>query len=97
GAPPYLWSSAPGRLPPGLALDPVTGTIAGTPTQVGTFNFVAKGTDSGNPPQTANANDFIQIRPGLGRNDSVATATPLGNSANLQTPIPISISPYLDT
>ena len=96
GTPPYSWSISSGQLPPGLALDPVTGNIDGTPTQVGTFNFVAKGTDSGNPPQTANANDFIQIRPGLGRNDSVATATPLGNSANLQIPIPLSISPYID-
>ena len=96
GTPPYSWSISSGTLPPGLNLDPVTGYIDGTPTQVGTFNFVAMGTDSGNPVQTATANVFIQVRKGLGRNDSIATATPLGNSGNLQIPIPLSISPYLD-
>jgi len=96
GTPPYSWSISSGQLPPGLNLDQATGYIDGTPTQVGTFNFVAMGTDSGNPVQTATANTFIQIRKGLGRNDSIATATPLGNSASLQLPIPLSISPYLD-
>jgi len=96
GTPPYSWSISSGQLPPGLNLDPATGYIDGTPTQVGTFNFVAMGTDSGNPMQTATANAFIQIRKGLGRNDSIATATPLGNSASVQIPIPLSISPYLD-
>lgn len=57
-----------------------TGFING-PTQVGTYNFVVTATDSGSPAQTATANDFIQIRTGPGRNDTVATAT-LGNSAN---------------
>ncbi len=94
GTPPYTWSISSGQLPPGLSLNSATGYLDGTPTQVGTFNFVALGTDSGNPPQTARANDFIQIRPGLGRNDSIATATPLGNSGTL--PIPLSISPYID-
>lgn len=96
GTPPYSWSISSGQLPPGIALDPVAGYLDGTPTQVGTFNFVATVTDSGAPPQTANANDFIQIRPGLGRNDSIATATPLGNSANQPIPITFSISPYID-
>jgi hypothetical protein len=96
GTPPYTWSIASGQLPPGIVLDPASGYLDGTPTQVGTFNFVAKAVDSGNPPQTATANDFIQIRPGLGRNDSINTATPLGNSANQPIPIIFSISPYID-
>ncbi len=96
GTPPYTWSISSGQLPPGIALDPVTGYLDGAPTQVGTFNFAAKATDSGNPAQTSTANDFIQIRPGLGRNDSIATATPLGNSANQPIPITFSISPYID-
>jgi hypothetical protein len=81
-------------LPPGLTFDSATGYIDGTPTQAGTFNFVAQGTDSGQPVQTATANDFIQVRKGLGRNDSIATATPLGNSA-INSPV-LSISPYID-
>ena len=96
GTPPYTWSISSGQLPVGLNFDPTTGFIDGSPTQIGTYNFVATGTDSGNPPQKANANDFIQIRSGLGRNDSIATATPLGNSASLPTPTPLSISPYID-
>ena len=63
---------------------------------MGTFNFTPRGTDSSQPAQTATANDFIQIRKGLGRNDSIATATPLGNSANVNIPIVLSISPYID-
>lgn len=96
GTPPYVLSISSGNLPPGLSLDPSTGYIDGTPTQVGTFNFTATGQDSSSSPQTANANDFIQIQKGLGRNDSIATATPLGNSASLNIPVVLSISPYTD-
>jgi hypothetical protein len=96
GTPPYAFSISSGNLPPGLSLDPSTGYIDGTPTQVGTFNFTATGQDSSSSRQTANANDFIQIQKGLGRNDSIATATPLGNSANLNIPVVLSISPYID-
>lgn len=96
GTPPYTLGISSGGLPPGLTLDPATGYIDGTPMQVGTYNFTAVGTDSGQPPQTATANDFIIIRNGLGRNDSIATATPLGNSANVNIPYVLSISPYID-
>jgi hypothetical protein len=96
GTPPYSWSITSGQLPPGIFLDPATGFLDGTPTQIGSFNFVVTGTDSGVPQQTATANDFIQVRSGTGRNDSIATATPLGNSANVQNPTPLSISPYID-
>ena len=96
GTPPFTFGISSGSLPPGLALDPVTGFIDGTPTQVGAFNFTAIGTDSGQPQQTATANDFIIIRSGLGRNDSIATATPLGNSAIVNIPNVLSISPYID-
>jgi hypothetical protein len=96
GTPPYTLGISSGSLPPGLTLDPVTGYIDGTPTHVGTYNFTAIGTDSSQPPQTATANDFIIVRKGLGRNDSIATATPLGNSANVNIPYVLSISPYID-
>jgi hypothetical protein len=96
GTPPYTFSISSGNLPPGLALDSATGYVDGTPTQVGTYNFTAVGMDSSQPAQTATANSFIQVRKGLGRNDSIATATPLGNSANVAVAIVLSISPYID-
>jgi hypothetical protein len=94
GTPPYSWTISSGSLPLGLTLNTTTGFIDGTPTQNGTYNFSAKGTDSSSPTQTATANDFIVIRSALGRNDSIATATALGNSQT--PPIVFSISPYID-
>jgi subtilisin family serine protease len=47
GAPPYTWSLGSGSLPPGLALDPSTGEIAGTPAATpGSFSFTVRVTDS---------------------------------------------------
>lgn len=94
GTPPYTFSLSSGSLPLGLTLDPATGYIDGTPTQIGTYNFSPLATDSSSPPQSGTSNDFIQITKALGRNDSIATATPLGNlSSNSPT---FSISPYID-
>jgi hypothetical protein len=40
------WTVTSGALPTGLSLDPATGTIGGTPTAPGTFNFTAQCTDA---------------------------------------------------
>lgn len=53
GSQPYRWSVDNGSLPPGLALDPSTGTISGTPSAVGTFSFTVKVADSNLTPKTA--------------------------------------------
>ncbi len=45
GAPPYAWS-AHGGLPPGLALDGLTGRVAGVPSADGMFPFTAVVTDA---------------------------------------------------
>jgi hypothetical protein len=39
GIPFYDWSVVSGALPPGVMLDPFTGTLSGTPATNGTFNF----------------------------------------------------------
>lgn len=44
----HTFSLNAGTLPPGLVLDP-TGTLSGTPTSAGTFNFDVRVTDSGAP------------------------------------------------
>jgi putative Ig domain-containing protein len=53
GIPPYLWSVADGAPPPGLALDALTGSIAGTPTASGTFSITIQVTDSSSPQSIA--------------------------------------------
>jgi hypothetical protein len=51
GAPDYTWTLESGALPAGLALSSA-GTISGTPTTAGTFNFVTRVTDSTNASAT---------------------------------------------
>jgi subtilisin family serine protease len=50
GTPPYRWAlslvSCATPLPPGLALDPLSGLISGTPTARGTYGFVARVNDT---------------------------------------------------
>jgi uncharacterized protein (TIGR03437 family) len=41
----YQWSVSQGSLPPGLSLGPSSGTISGTPSTGGTYQFVIKATD----------------------------------------------------
>ena len=46
--------------------------------------------------QTTTPAESIVIRTALGRNDSIATATPMGNTPYTSSPGPFSISPYID-
>ena len=45
GTAPYTWSVVSGSLPPGLALA-ANGTVSGTPTKAGTYDFTVKVTDA---------------------------------------------------
>lgn len=47
GTAPHTFSVASGALPPGLALNPVTGLLSGVPLQVGLFSFTIRATDAG--------------------------------------------------
>ena len=42
GIPIYHWDIIAGALPPGLALDPFTGTLSGTPATNGSFSFTLR-------------------------------------------------------
>ena len=53
GVPPRTWSMGTGSLPPGLSLGATTGVISGAPTQVGTFNFTVRLTDSAQTTATS--------------------------------------------
>ncbi len=94
GTPPYTFQIPSGTLPPGLSLvDPATGLVTGTPTKVGGYSILPTVTDSTVPAATAYGPGSITVvAAALGRNDSPALATPLGNISALG-----SISPILDS
>jgi hypothetical protein len=50
GSEPLTWRVSGGKLPPGLKLSAAKGTISGTPTATGTYNFEVTVTDSSVPP-----------------------------------------------
>ena len=48
GTAPVTWSKTSGELPPGLSLS-ASGSVSGTPTALGTYNFTVKAEDSSAP------------------------------------------------
>jgi len=53
GAEPYTWAIMSGGLPDGLGLETDTGTISGTPTRAGVFDFTVIVTDAAHITATA--------------------------------------------
>lgn len=83
GTAPYSWGISSGTLPPGLTLDTVVGTIKGTPTTAGTYNFTVKVTDG--PGAVANANLTIQVSPVLSITTTSLPDTFINNNSYSQT------------
>ena len=61
GKAPFHWTITSGKLPPGLSINPGTGTVTGKPTSKGTFKSVVHVTDSEAHPQSANISVSITI------------------------------------
>lgn len=76
GTRPLTWTAS--NLPDGLTMNS-NGDISGTPTTAGLKYVSFQVTDSSLPsPYTASSNSTVTIKPAFtGRNDSIATATPL--------------------
>jgi hypothetical protein len=72
GTPPYSWSVTGGALPAGLSLQPATGTLSGTPTVTGTFDFTVTVTDS----NSATANEQFSVSVGQGFGITTAPSLP---------------------
>ncbi|MGQ0383161.1 MAG: putative Ig domain-containing protein [Gammaproteobacteria bacterium] len=81
GTVPRTFSVSAGALPAGLALAAGTGVVSGTPAgPPGTANFTISVVDAGVPQQSDSQALSITINAvAVGRNDSIATATPIGN------------------
>ena len=92
GTPPYTYLRDTGPLPPGIGeIDTSTGQLSGTPTLPGSYNVEIKVTDSATPYQVSFGFAEFVVEAARGRNDTVATATPVGNGTT-----EASISPYID-
>ncbi|WP_052108265.1 putative Ig domain-containing protein [Aerolutibacter daejeonensis] len=91
GTAPYTYAVTAGALPSGLALNPSTGAITGTPTALGTFNFDITATDAstGTGPYTATQGYAIVVvdAPPVASSSSLTVA--YGSGA---TSVPLNLS-----
>ena len=63
GVPPYVWTVKTGSLPPGLALDPASNAIAGTPIANGTFAFTLQVADASGGSATRDYTLTVSLPP----------------------------------
>jgi hypothetical protein len=92
GIPPYKFTLASGSFPPGFSpIELNTGRVSGTPTTLGNYSFSVNVSDSSSPAQTTGSYFSMNVVDPIGRNDTIATATPIYDGA-----FTASISPYID-
>ena len=65
GTAPLSWRIGRGALPPGLQLDPATGTISGAAASAGEYEVLIRVRDSSNPPQEASRTFTTKSLPAL--------------------------------
>jgi hypothetical protein len=63
GVPPYVWTVKTGSLPPGLAIDPASNAIAGTPSAGGAFAFTLQATDASGQSATRDYTLAVSLPP----------------------------------
>ena len=78
GTTPYSWTMVSGTLPAGLSLSK-NGTISGTPTGAGQFNFTLQVTDSSSPVQNATKTFAITMSASVPALAITSTSMPNGN------------------
>jgi hypothetical protein len=90
GTRPFTWAQQPGV--PGLSFDTTQGSFSGIPTAAGNFQLFFNVQDSSSPSQFASRFLSLQVdATPRGRNDSIATATPIHDGV-----FPASISPFVN-
>src|SRR5262249_35120471 len=82
GFAPYAWSLAGGTLPAGVTLTP-SGVVTGTPTQSGSFTFIAMAMDSARPGKFATGSFVLRVS---------AAANPQTVTVTEDTTTPITVS-----
>lgn len=95
GTAPYTFTVSEGALAPGLQLNAATGEISGTPTTAGYSQFNISVSDSQTPYSYNLTKAYMLLvtaAPLTGRNDTLATATPIAEGSYIG-----SLSPYTDT
>jgi len=63
GTPPLFWTLTEGALPPGLFLDPSTGTLSGLPQRAGSYSFTVSVMDSDRPTRQASRTLTLVVKP----------------------------------
>jgi len=90
GTTPYTWSKISGNLPNGLSLNSSAGTISGTPTTQGIFNFTVQVKDNEN--NTATKSLSITINPPDTTSPTRSNGSPTGELPAGTTQITLSLT-----